>query len=349
LHFGLRKNEGIAEHGEAILQTEKHAGFCKQMSTRRKTLPLDKPFFIAVGVIVLLLILPLTIVVSQRNPIQQPAQAAYLQHRLRSTNTPTPTKKLSPTLTPTQAAVTISEGYATYQSPLKGWYAALNPYNAEGNSYAESITSYPDTFPNNTVLNWSYPNTPGPGNVWAYPEVVYGYLGGISNYTPSGEGITPVQVKNLTALTGSYNVTLQGNTDQYDVLWETHLTTAPASNEVCEFSIMLHSPSYFTQYVMSLPEEYDYHAAGLSATIVNAESSSNPYIIVMPKQGDMLSATVDIKSILTFLISKGVVSGDWYIEGFELGVEPQQGSGSITINSLSYNWNGDTNAIGHHP
>ena len=284
--------------------------------------------------------------IAQANPTQAPGVSST---PAAGNATPAPTSNPAAgntTLAPpnngggTGNHVTISEGYATYNSPLNGWWAALNPYNAGSSSYTESITSYPDTFPNNTVLNWSYPNTPGSGNVWAYPEVIYGYMGGISNYTPSGEGTRPVQVKNLTALTGSYNVTLQGDTEQYDVLLETHLTTAPASNMVCEFAIMPHSPSYFTQYVMSLPVQYDYNAPDLSATIANAGSSSNPYFIVMPKQGDMLSATVDIKSILTFLISKGVLSGDWYIGGFELGVEPRQGSGSITINSVSYNWNG---------
>jgi hypothetical protein len=190
------------------------------------------------------------------------------------------------------------------------------------------------------VLDWSYPNTSGPGNVWAYPEVVYGYLGGLSSYSPSGEGITPIQLKNLTALTGSYNVTLHDDPTTYDVLWETHFTTSPAAIEVCEFAILTHSPPYYTQYIESLSQKWTYNANGFSATIYNAGSASNPFINVRPTQGDMLSGTVDIKSIITFLIGQGVLNGNWYIEGFELGVEPLEGIGSITINSLSYNWNG---------
>jgi len=240
-----------------------------------------------------------------------------------------------------------SADWATYQSGNSpGWWAIQNPWNkgslVNGKDFTQTVTVNTSTFPNASAINWSWPNYANSSNVWGYPEVVYGSQAGWWQ-SPDGKGPTPVQIKNLTALTGSYNMSISGNTDEFDVLWETHLTSAPNSGPIIEFAILAHTPSYFTAYLkkVSVPK-YSYTNGGFSATIIVTNNGSQPYLIILPAQGDMLAATVDIKAILDFLISKAVLTGDEYIEGFEMGTEPQKNTGTLIINSISYNWNGNT-------
>src|SRR5262249_30377277 len=98
-----------------------------------------------------------------------------------------------------------------------------------------------------------------------------------------------------------------------------------------------------SQYVAGWATHYSYNANGLSADIAVGTNGAYPYVLVTPTQGDMLSGTVDLKSILWFLIQQGVLTGKEYIDGWEMGAEPTSGSGSLTINSIGYDWNG-TNA-----
>ena len=238
---------------------------------------------------------------------------------------------------------TIFADWATYQGTAPGWWDLQNPWNngslVNGTDYTQTLTANSSTFPDGTVISWNWGSHINSDNVWGYPEVVYGAQAGIWQ-SADGQGPQPIQIKNLTALTGTYNVSIGGSTDNFDVLWETQLTSAPFSGQEVEFSIMPHSPSYDTQYITSLPDQYQYNEAGLSATIAVTSNGSYPYVIVLPNQGDMLSGTVDIKSILDFLTAKGVLTGNEYIQGFEMGAEPQTGSGSLTINKIGYDWNG---------
>ena len=53
----------------------------------------------------------------------------------------------------------------------------------------------------------------------------------------------------------------------------------------------------------------------------------------------MLSGTnFDLLGILNYCITIGLINQNYYVTGFELGVEAQQGSGTMTINSLSFDW-----------
>jgi hypothetical protein len=65
----------------------------------------------------------------------------------------------------------------------------------------------------------------------------------------------------------------------------------------------------------------------------------HPLIAVLPAGGDTLSGTFDILAILRYLKSLGIITGNEYLSGWELGVETISGSGSMTVNQLSYTWN----------
>lgn len=246
-------------------------------------------------------------------------------------------------LTSEPAAAESQSEFTAPRAP--GWWVLPNPWNAgklvNHKDYSQTISINKATFPNGTVLRWKWPDRSNSDNVWGYPAVVYGYQAGVLA-PPDGRGPHPVQIKHLTMLTGSYEIRIGGDTDEFDVLWEAQLTSAPHQGQVAEFSIEPHAPSYVRAWFADLPRKYVYKSATLSGTIAVTDNGSYPYIVVLPEGGDLLSATVDIKAILDFLIAKGVLTGDEYIQGFELGAEPRKNAGMLNIVSLSYNWNGTT-------
>jgi hypothetical protein len=112
--------------------------------------------------------------------------------------------------------VTISADWSTYQEAAEpAWWAVDNTWNngtlVNGVNYTQTITGDPSTFPNGTVISWNWGDNTNPSNVWGYPEVVYGEQGGDWS-SPDGQDPTPVEINNLTTLTGSFNLSLSGST-----------------------------------------------------------------------------------------------------------------------------------------
>jgi hypothetical protein len=208
-----------------------------------------------------------------------------------------------------------------------------------GTDFTESITMDNPNSPNNgTTISWNFPNTPATFNVYSYPEIGYGPSGGHEPAT----SVTPEQIGNINTLTLSNNITLSGNTDQYDVIYDTFLTSAPGgfSAPTHEIEVYLHTPSY-SQYFNNVPHQNFTDANGVQWTI--AEPNSSQVLFAPTNYQDMTNATIDLKAMLQAAVADGVLSGNEYFDGLGLGAEPQQGSGSITINSYSVNYDGDPN------
>ena len=243
----------------------------------------------------------------------------------------------------------VSDHAASESQPLfttpgaPGWWALPNPWNA-GNlvnhrDYNQTITINPARFPNGTVLSWRWPDRSNSHNVWGYPEVAYGYQAGVLP-PPDSKGPRAVQIRHLAVLTGSYEIAISGDTDEFDVLWETQLTSAPHQGQIFEFSVLIHAPSYIRAWFADLPRKHRYESAEFAATIAVTDNGSYPYILVLPDRGDLFSGTFDLKALFDFLIAKKVLTGNEYVQGFELGAEPRKKSGTLKINLLSYDWNG---------
>lgn len=250
--------------------------------------------------------------------------------------------------------VHLTADWATYQQASPpAWWGYTNPWNTAAHSpalvngadYTIDVASETTTFPNGTTISWSFPAViPNDGsNVWCYPEIIYGCQFGGAFQSPDGFGPTPVQLNALTALTGSINISnLTGNLNNYDILWETQVTSTAFGTKVCEIGFMCHAPSFVSIFVNGLATKYNYNVGGLSATIGITSNGFYKYIIVLPTLGDFLIGTVDFKAIFTFLIAQGELTGAEYIQGYEIGPEPRLSSGSFLVNSISYNWNGTT-------
>ena len=54
---------------------------------------------------------------------------------------------------------------------------------------------------------------------------------------------------------------------------------------------------------------------------------------------DLLNHTIDLKALFLAAVQAGYLTGNEYFNGFELANEATSGSGSMTVNSLSVNYN----------
>jgi hypothetical protein len=252
------------------------------------------------------------------------------------------------------AALNVAGAPATAPTELISDYAEYfsGPYSANnsvwGNSglvngvgYTQSITLNPETFPNNTTLSWSWPSTPAPGGVYAYPEIIYGS----TPYQPN-DGPGPTQLANFAGLSTSYSITLSsGNPNQYNAIFDLWFTSQPnGGHDTRKFELEIVAHADWTPPASNLAYTLT------DSTLTNAgvyiipgytgDGDTWTNITVLP-QSDMLSGTISISDIIKSLIWNGVVTGQEYLSGVAFGAEPTEGSGTLTINNLSYQWNGN--------
>ena len=66
---------------------------------------------------------------------------------------------------------------------------------------------------------------------------------------------------------------------------------------------------------------------------------NGPDILFYPvNQADVLVGAVDLGAMLSWLRSRGVITGQEFFNGLAVGIEPQQHSGTATVNALSVNY-----------
>jgi hypothetical protein len=236
----------------------------------------------------------------------------------------------------------LTENWATYQPSGSAWWGLNDTWHIgslrNGIDFTQTLTCYPLVFPNRTVIAWNFGSNIGPSNVWGYPEVVYGSQNGGVYPSPNRVTPAPIQLHRLSRFTMSWNMSLSGNLNYYDVLAETHLSSTLTGND-CEFGILLWSPPYLTSF-WNTKTRYSINLGGFAGEV--SPDCFPKGFAMMPtsvKNGTpWLSGTIDFLPIIEWGITQRLLNPTWYLLGFELGVEPQQGSGTLTMNSLNYDW-----------
>jgi hypothetical protein len=244
---------------------------------------------------------------------------------------------------PHRVSTILTANMATYRPSGSPWWGLNNTWHIgslrNGIDFTQTLTCYPLAFPRGTVIAWSFDSHVGPSNVWGYPEVVYGSQNGGVHPSPNGITPAPIQLQNLGRFTMSWNTSLSGNLNYYDVLAETHLSSTLTGND-CEFGIFLWSPPYATSF-WNTKTRYSINLGGFAGE-VSPNCWATGSFAMMPtsvKNGTPWpSGTINFLPIIQWGITQGLLTPTWYLLGFELGVEPQQGSGTLTVNSLSYDW-----------
>jgi hypothetical protein len=211
-----------------------------------------------------------------------------------------------------------------------------------GSGFTQTLTMEDSNSPNiGTTIAWSWPNTPAGYNVYSYPAVFYGDYAG---FNAPANNVAAEQINSLKTLTLSQNVSFSGQTDQYDGMYDGYTTSKPdgdSSTVLHETEVYIHSPGYVQDWIENLPQNHFTDSQGLQWTIA---TQGNIVIFAPSDFRDLTNSTIDFKGLLQAAVADGVMSGNEYFNGIALGNEPREGSGSMTIHSMSVNYDGDHTA-----
>jgi len=260
----------------------------------------------------------------------------------------------SPTPAPAQSATseTIGRDWDSWNwhkqqaaSPLPYW-TFNSTWNQNGllngRDFTQTITMEPEHFPGGTVIKWSWPDTPAPANVYSYPMLVYGTYAGLRAPITN---VAAKQINDIDTLRLSHNLSIDGNTGQFAVMYDGYLSKVPvpgtdSSNSIFEIEVHCHTPHYFSGWLDHGHPKYSFtDSQGTRWSIFdNPDAKAHMIVFVRADYGDLLDYTVDMKELLLAAKSHGLLTGNEYWVGTGLGVEPQMGFGSLTVNSFSVDY-----------
>jgi hypothetical protein len=235
------------------------------------------------------------------------------------------------------SSITVSPSNPQY-STHGPWSAYAGAWGADsltyGTDYTQSITFDSTTFPNNVLFSWSFPLYGGPDGVWSYPCIIYGSTPELTN-----SAVPSAQVSALN-LSVTYSAELNANSGQLDTIFDIWLTSKPygdMSTVKYELEIIPQTDWHYSGYAYSFSDSTLQNAS----VYVNPNWGGNAWTnIVVEPSSEMLTGTISISDILKNLIWNGVITGQEYISGVEFGPEPGSGSGTLHIDSMSYQWAG---------
>ncbi len=234
------------------------------------------------------------------------------------------------------ALVTLSKDYEFYRS---GVYTIINNVwnkgaRVNGVDYTQSVTFDTANVTSGVRFDWNWPTT---NNVLAYPEIVAGH----KPWGDASDQSMTSRVDQLKNFTVDYDLSIGGATADYNVAFEFWLQTRPAgsANDITtEVMVWVHNG----RLVAPGDTGIDYRLGGYSASVSKSDDfgtlpdGTKWDYIALAADRDTLKGTIDFKDVLAFLERKGFISPTDYITGFELGAEVIGGTGSLTINSLGY-------------
>lgn len=232
----------------------------------------------------------------------------------------------------------VSGDWESYQlGDLAVWNNVWNKGSyVSGKDYTQKIAFNPEDLTQGVVFSWNWPAGPSSAVV-AYPEIVVGYK-------PWGQlGTTDLSAKvdDVSNYTIDYDLTQVGSGANNNIAFEFWLTDKEFGAETSittEVMIWVHHGK------MTPPGDVvgTYQSGSHSAEIYSAKNFTTDVTnvhwnyVALNFGKDFLKGELDFKDIMQVLEKKGLISGDDYIGGFELGAEVNGGKGGFKVNSLDY-------------
>lgn len=268
-----------------------------------------------------------------------------------------------PTISTIQPLV-ASLDYQYLTGGAASWWYNNNVYGNTGYVNGVNYTQYGQAntgqMPTPFFMNWAWPDT-GTGPDFGYPEVILGRGVGCSVLpivNPFNKAVPgPQLISALNNLTLTYNITLGGNTQSYDILLDLYAFSVATPSDC---TTLIGEISFYPQlYLPVSPTGTCHHFANYWAEVSSQTGGTGkPEIQVIPTNASCVayqpmatantSYTIDIKEIIAFCVTQGYMTNADYIQGLEFGAEPQTQnqphsstphSGTLKINSLTYVWN----------
>lgn len=199
--------------------------------------------------------------------------------------------------------------------------------------HADSLVIDLDRFPQNTKIHWRWPPVHagfGPG-VWGYNAVMFGNYDGGEPEQP----VAPIRMRDLRELRQSFAWTIDTRLGDGNVLTEFYLraNTTDVNAKVIEVGWFFHMPKSSRDF---------FDRSALIGTFVDAQQRrwtvrmAEDFCMIAPETpGDLRAGTLDMLPFLQWLRQKGKITGNEWMSGLALGVEPVRGLGSLSVDRWS--------------
>lgn len=235
------------------------------------------------------------------------------------------------------ASVTRGES-AGYSSGAFGAFTAMWGHSISGNESmvsSSSLRAFPASFPAGTVFDWSITPDADYSGVNGFLHTSWG------NYDNSPGVITPRQVNTLSAYSLDTGWVLSGSAAT-GVLAECYLSAAAAASgdytKSHEVGFFVHCAPGYVSYIQSLPAvgTGSFTANGVTWNVVQGSSSNGgfPYFIAFRPGYVDFTGVLPFREYLVFLLTSGKITGNEWVNGVAIGVEPYSGTGEFTLNRL---------------
>ncbi|MEI7694282.1 MAG: hypothetical protein WCI64_01355 [Chlorobium sp.] len=215
------------------------------------------------------------------------------------------------------------ERYASY--PAQDYYLVNNIWNAEYVGKGKQCINPPQ----GKSFSWNWDWSANPTYVpFSYPSVIYGN----KPWDPQETSAKPLprQMSKITQLHATHDYVLQAN-GRYNVAYDLWLTegaqaTIPAIR--VEIMVWVEAAGNVQPYGVLQEETPDYW---LYVGMPENERHWSCYSFKLKKH--LVSATVDLRELIQYLVSKKSISPDLYLADVEFGTEIWDGKGEMKINN----------------
>lgn len=235
----------------------------------------------------------------------------------------------------------------TNYHPSPGYSAYVASYNLSllppGDGINDYITINPNSFPDASIINFSWPLPYASFGVYAFNELIYGnYLG-----APL-DSFAPVRLSSITGLNLVSDISYSGTSALspsrglgFNIIIDlfTTSTAGSASTTVHEVDIALHSGDLNSKgcgsfgslsytYTDAQSRQWDVYTAALTPPIL-CVNSHTAYL-------DTTTGSFDLAAFFTSAISHSLLASTEWFNGVSVGVEPIRGGGSVPV--TKFNW-----------
>jgi hypothetical protein len=217
-----------------------------------------------------------------------------------------------------------ADAFGAYSSP---WGAGSL---VEGTNFVDKIDLLPASFPNTTVISWNWPATPCQ-SVCGFLQLSYGDYDDTKPNIP----IPSQQVQLIDKLVVEHDISFSGGASGFDAIYDAFLTSTPQGSESFELEIFLHTPTYSASYVNSATQLGTLKDDGQVWRVAVTQSTPADILLMPVNELDIVHARINFKKIFSYLISKHVLTGEEYFNGFAIGIEPRQGKGTMRVHSFN--------------
>ncbi len=201
----------------------------------------------------------------------------------------------------------------------------------EGQDFISSIVVRPDSFPRQSAMKWRVPDAlAAKSGVYGYLHLAYGNY----DHTPVERPIAPVRISGLKQFTVNFDFQYVSGPSSGSVLLEFWLTSAPGNldSKVFETGLFAHSTPETIRYFKKTKLIGKYTDALQREWLVHINNKMSPaFVMFLPTDEGNVVGAINWKDFLHYLVEKNILTGNEWLNGLALGVEPAKGAGEIVL------------------